>query len=351
MADQKIDVHSHFLSPLYRTALLENGYTMPDGMGGVPEWDLDSHLAYMDSVGVKKSILSISSPGTNITHNISDAIALARHTNEFAADLKRKHPDRFGFFASLPMPDIEASIKEIKHCIHALNPDGFVLESNSEGAYLGDPIIRRVLDVLDNHSALVFMHPTSPCRYSAIPSQETPDEAYAASAPLATHYSAPTFEFFFDSARSIIDLLATGQILRFPRIRWIVSHCGGVLPLLIDRLILVTGLPHPVAVARDTIPIDEDKIRNTFKESFWFDLAGRPLPHQVGAMLNHTGKDRLLFGSDVPWTPWELAKDLTKQVDQGLAAAVGAENVDAVYRGTAEKLLSHGKTHSVPMTL
>lgn len=329
--------------------MLENGYTMPDGMPGVPEWSVESHIDFMDSVGIEKSIISEASPGTNLTSDLAETIALTRHSNEFASEVKQQRPDRFGFFASLPLPNIEASIAEIRYCIQNLNPDGFVVLSNSSGLYLGDPILRRVLDELNTQGALVFVHPTSPCQYSLCRDEtcQRPYEKHAASSPLATYYSSPMFEFFFDSARSVVDLLATGTILRFPRIRWIITHCGNALPSLIDRMLLFIESPLGFAVGRDRFPISEEQIRKALQEQFWYDLAGAPLPNLIDALLKFTGRDRLLFGSDVPWTPHPLAMKLIKDFEQNLATSVGEENVTLVYRDTAEQLLSQPSSQSV----
>jgi predicted TIM-barrel fold metal-dependent hydrolase len=160
--------------------------------------------------------------------------------NEFAADVKRQYPDRFGFFASLSLDkdNMDAASEEIAYALDELDADGFVLLSNSSGIYLGDPRLRPVLAELDKRAALVFVHPTIACCQHMYGHEHhsSPAEEYAHSSPLASVYPAPLFEFFFDSARSILDLLASGTILRFPRVRWIVSHCGNVLPSLLDRL-------------------------------------------------------------------------------------------------------------------
>ena len=349
MANEKIDMHAHFLTPDYAAALAENGYVMPDGMAGIPGWDVDTHLAYMDSVGIKKSILSVSSPGTHLVPDIAHTKELTRESNEYAANLKREYPDRFGFFASLPLPDIGAAMAEIKYVLDNLNPDGFVLESNAHGYYLGDPKLRRVLRELNRHGAIVFMHPTSPCQHlDHPPKDQTYAERYAVSAPLAPYYSAPMFEFFFDSARTAIDLLATGTILRFQNIRWIFTHSGFVLPLLIDRMFLFMNLEHFVGTGRDPLPITEEQVLKAVKEKFWFDLAGVPAPSLIAALLKFTDVDRLLLGTDVPWTPWELAKSLIGGQEPGLIEAVGGEEkLDIIYRGNAEKLLSQQSSHSV----
>lgn len=154
--------------------------------------------------------------------------------------MKRQYPDRFGFFASLPLvkDDMAAALEEIAYTLDELNADGFVLLSNTSGIYLGDPCLRPVLAELDKRAALVFVHPTIACcsQMHGHEHQLSPVEQYANSSPLACVYRGPIFEFFFDSARSILDLLISGTILRVPHVRWIVSHCGNVLPSLLDRM-------------------------------------------------------------------------------------------------------------------
>jgi predicted TIM-barrel fold metal-dependent hydrolase len=72
----------------------------------------------------------------------------------------------------------------------------------------------------------------------------------------------------------------------------------------------------------------------------WYDLAGDPVPNQVSALLKFTGKERLVFGSDVPWTPFALAKDLVAKVERDLADCVGPDAVEMIWKNTAEEMLS-----------
>jgi hypothetical protein len=69
----------------------------------------------MDNLNIQKSILSISTPGVHLQPGLDDhAAGLARKVNAFASDLKKRHPTRFGYFATLPLPAVEASLKEIE---------------------------------------------------------------------------------------------------------------------------------------------------------------------------------------------------------------------------------------------
>lgn len=346
MANQKIDMHAHFLPPFYRDALLEHGYAHPDGMPGIPSWSPEAHLAYMDANGISKSILSISSPGTNLTHEIDRTVSLCRKVNDYAGTLKHQHSTRFGYFASLPLPDVAASIAEIRRVRAAVGglepPDGFVVPSNAAGIYLGDPTLRPVLEELNSGGGtVIFVHPTAPCRHGSVHAGLSQPLRYEASSPLATAYRAPMFEFFFDSARSVLDLLLSGTVMRFPRLRWVVSHCGGVLPSLLDRMFLFgeLGMEFTTAERDPAEGVDEGKIRRMLNERLWFDLAGNPAPNLVDGVRKFVGSDRLVFGSDVPWTPFGLSRNLVMRLERDLPGCVEEEALEGIYRSNAERLL------------
>ena len=340
MSNPKVDVHAHLLSPTYRKTLLDHGYTLPDGMPGIPEWSMESHLAYMDSNGIAKSILSVSAPGLCITPDEDLNIKLTRECNDYAANVKAQYPDRFGYFASLPLPNIAASILELKRVLDGPSKaDGIALFSNNRGIYLGDPVLRPVLLELNARNAIVFVHPIAPsCEASR--DCHTPTAAYFKSSPLASVYRAPIFEYFFDSARSVSDLIMSGTACRFEKIRWIISHCGGVLPSLIDRIFLFMRFGQPLATNRDSIPVTEQQIREVLERQFWFDLAGNPIPNLIHGLLKFTGKERLLFGSDVPWTPFHVAGGSITHMEEDLPRCVGEDSLRMIYSGNAAKLLS-----------
>ena len=125
---------------------------------------------------------------------------------------------------------------EIAYALDVLRADGIALLSNNRGIYLGDPRLRSVLEELDRRRAVVFLHPSIACCGSPSKVSSSYKEGYDQSAPLANVYRAPLFEFFFDSGRAVLDLLMSGTANRFSRVRWVVSHCGNVLPSLFDRM-------------------------------------------------------------------------------------------------------------------
>ncbi|MBE1495405.1 putative TIM-barrel fold metal-dependent hydrolase [Amycolatopsis lexingtonensis] len=272
-----VDVHAHFLTPEYVEAAIAAGHARPDGMPGWPNWDASTHLELMDRWGVAVSLLSISSPGV---HFGDDAAArkLARHVNDTGAAVRRAHPDRFGHFASLPLPDVDGALAELAYAVDELGSDGVTIETNAAGRYLGDPAFGPLWTELERRRTPVFVHPTSPPHAEGI----------------SLGRPRPMLEFLYDTGRAVSDLVFAGVPARHPGIPWIFTHGGGVLPLLAERLELFR-----TAFAGEsggpTVPGQIGEL--------WFDIAGTPFPHQVPAFERAFGTERLLYGSDFCWTP------------------------------------------------
>ncbi|MFG2631136.1 amidohydrolase family protein [Streptomyces sp. NPDC048473] len=272
-----VDTHAHFLTPDYVHAARAAGHIHPDGMGAWPTWSAEAHIRLMDRWGVKISLLSISSPGTHFGDD-SEARALTRHVNESAAAVRREHPNRFGHFASLPLPDVDGALAEVAYAMDHLGSDGVTVETNTHGVYLGDASYEPLYAELNRRRTPVFLHPTSP------PHAED----------VALGRPRPMLEFIFDSTRTVSDLLFSGVFQRYPDIPWIVSHGGGALPLLTDRMELFRSVFSEGAEGR-FIPEQVSRL--------WFDMAGTPFPHQIPALTAVVGNNRLLYGSDYCWTP------------------------------------------------
>jgi predicted TIM-barrel fold metal-dependent hydrolase len=273
-----LDVHAHYLPPSYRTALARAGIDRPDGFPHVPDWSAASALALMDEVGIGASLLSISSPGLHFLPP-AERPPLARAVNEDGAEAVRAHPGRFGLLASLPLPDIEASLHEIAHAVDRLGADGFVVMTNYDGVYLGDPRLDPVMAELDRRGALVAIHPTSP----------------AAAEATDLGRPRPMIEFPFDTTRAVVNLALSGTLSRHAAMRWIVPHVGSALAVLTDR---VQGFVSAFAGPEGDAPDVFAALRR-----LWFDVTGNPFPHAFAALLRIADPERLLYGSDMPFAP------------------------------------------------
>jgi len=270
----RVDVHAHHLPAAYREALVHHGHDQPDGFAHIPEWSAEEHVAVMDRLGIATSMLSISSPGVAFG---DDGPALARMVNEEGRRAVVDHPGRFGLFASLPLPDVDAAMAEIAHCCDRLDVDGFALLTNVDGTYLGDASLAPVWAELDRRRARVFIHPTSPPCW----------ERTARGRPR------PMVEFLFDTTARVVSLVLSGTIARHRGIDVIVPHAGATLPMVADR-VSVFSLLLEVGPEVDVLG---DLAR------LHYDLAGFPLPRQLDALLTMVPPEHLHYGTDYPFTP------------------------------------------------
>lgn len=143
--------------------------------------------------------------------NKADAVKLARACNEFAAEMRARHPGRFGNFAVLPTPFAELATREAEYALDTLDADGVVLLGSTEGVFLGDPSYEELMAELDRREAVVFVHPNI---------HATSDEL---------GLGAPGFllEFLCDTTRAAVNLILTGTVEKYPRIRWIDRFAAG----------------------------------------------------------------------------------------------------------------------------
>ncbi|EME38488.1 amidohydrolase 2-like protein [Dothistroma septosporum NZE10] len=332
----KIDVHSHFLPDFYQDACRRHGHSNPDGT--VPAWDESSHLALMDELGIQKSIISISSPGTHLIYG-NDTLArdLTRKINSFASDLKKRHPSRFGYFASLPIPDIQGSLAEIPKAMEE-GADGFVLLTNSHGTYLGDAALDAIFDELNRRKALIFIHPTTPkiCPCNAGNVSGTSTEMPTSAAPFGGRVPNPMQEFFFDTARVVSNLFMSGTMRRCPDLRIILPHLGGAFPPLLSRW---TGFSELVPGSWEDV--NEETVKETLRTQVWFDMAGFSFVSQIVGLMAGVGvgHERLMYGSDYPFTQAGGVKTLLTRMDAGVKELFNERQIEDLYHGNADKLL------------
>ncbi|KAJ7650981.1 hypothetical protein FB45DRAFT_997703 [Roridomyces roridus] len=333
MDSYKIDVHAHFLTPSYLDALKKAGHVPgPDNLPFTPDWSPETHLAFMEKNNIAKSFLSITGPGTHLIPG-DDAFAreVTREVNEFAAAVKRRYPAKFGFFASLPLPDIEGALAEIDYVLDELNADGFVLMTNFHGMYFGDARLAAVYAKLQARKATVFVHPMTPCGPTHEHTAELTPQRKRDVLPLGDTFIVGMMEYFFDTTRTIIDLLLSGTASAHPDIKFIIPHCGNALPSVLDRALLLSAshLRHFNAppVRGPLIELTPADVRELFSRQFYFDLAGTPMASLIHHML-----------SDVPFNSWAAAEGQARDIEEGLSELFREEEKEGIYHGNAERL-------------
>ncbi|KAF9005751.1 amidohydrolase 2 [Hymenopellis radicata] len=331
-------------------ALKKSGHVPgPDGLPFTPErtqdWTPEDHLAFMERNNVSKSILSCTGPGTHLIPG-DDAFGreVTREVNEFAADLKRRFPIKFGFFASLPLPDIDGALLEIDYALDQLDADGFVLMSNFHGMYLGDARLAPVYAKLQARKATVFVHPTTPCNSQACNHSDLTPQRKRDSIPLSETYIIGIMEYFFDSARTFVDILLSGTAAAHPDVTFIVPHCGNALPSVLDRALLTSSPELRHFQTRPMHALTAPVVKEMFAKQFYFDLSGNPMSNQIHHMLRWINSDRFLYGSDVPFTSSTAAETLAQIMESELSKLFGEQEIQDIYHGNAERLFASKQT-------
>ncbi|UUZ58209.1 amidohydrolase family protein [Nocardioides sp. B-3] len=152
----RIDVHHHLVPPAYADFLRERG-VRPGGVE-VPRWSPEASLKVMRRNGIASSVLSLSTPGAWFGDR-GEARRPAREVNDYAAGVVADHPTKFGFFATLTLPDVAGAISEAEYALDVLGADGVVLLSNSANTYVYDPAFAPLLAFLHERRAVAFLHP------------------------------------------------------------------------------------------------------------------------------------------------------------------------------------------------
>jgi predicted TIM-barrel fold metal-dependent hydrolase len=306
-----VDVHHHILPDFFYRAT--NDAANPVGGIAPQPWSTESALSFMDDAGINVAITSISTPGVHMGEDAA-ARALARRCNEFAANLMRSRPDRFGGFACLPLPDVDGSLVELAYAFDVLELDGVVLFSNARGIYLGDDRFRPVFEELERRKAVVFVHPTA-----------SPDPAaHALGLPDSL------IDFTADTTRAVAKMHYSNTFARTPNVNYILSHAGGTIPYLATRFAIVDAM--------NVIPGAEERgtAADTFRRLYW-DTALSWSDHVLQMLRTVVGIDHVLYGSDFPY----LRRDLAIGSVQAIAHTRALSDAErtGVLRGTASRLI------------
>lgn len=324
----RIDVHFHSIPPSYGAAITRLG-----GHIRVPEWTPELAVDFLDAQGSAAGIMSLSVPGTHLGDD-PEARALARRCNEESAEFVARYPDRLGMFAAVPLPDIDGACEAAVYALDELKLDAIGLFGSYDGRYLGDPEWDPLLELLDQRSAVCLVHP------NIHPSVHVVRERGIS--PGIPNFLA---EYPFDTSRAALNLVFNNVPDRFPKIRFILSHAGGVLPFLAWRAAAIVHRQVGVAPMRETYPSPfveahaGNLTRETFfsrLRTFWYDTALSPGPQTFGSLLQVADPERILFGSDWPYCPPVLCTDMVEQLHDN--ALLGEGQVRAIERSNATQL-------------
>lgn len=274
----RLDVHHHIIPPAFVDIMQRKGIEKVAG-ATLPHWTPQKSIDVMDMNGIQRAITSLSAPGVHFGDGVAQASDLARRCNEFAAQMRDDFPGRFGNFAVLPTPFTGAACAEAIYALDVLKAEGIVLLGSTDGVFLGDPRFDELMAELNRRETIVFVHPNM----------------HASSDALGFQTPGFLIEFLCDTTRAAVNLILTGTLEKYPRIRWILAHGGGFLPYVAWRVSLANAMPQFQALAPQGVL--------TYIRRFYFDTALSPSRYSMAALKELVEPSHILFGSDFPFAP------------------------------------------------
>ena len=213
---------------------------------------------------------------------------------------------RFGFFATLTLPDVDGAIAEAAHAFDVLGADGVVLLASVRGTYLGDASIEPLMAELDRRAAVVFVHPS---------------ELNAPPVPGIPPFAA---DFLLDTTRAAIHMARAGWLERYPNLRIILSHGGGFVPYAAER------------IARACADQGDQTQGLARLKRYYFDTALTSSPYALPSLLAFAEPSHITFGSDWPYAPAERSQHFARLLDayplsDAQRAAIHRDNAAALF--------------------
>lgn len=294
-----IDVHAHAIVPEtleamakahpdHGPALQESAglrylhYPGRSNLGPLPEpiFEPDIRLEEMDRQGVHTQVIAIPPPNFHYHVPAEVGVDFARIQNDALARLSDSQPDRFHWFATLPLQDIPASVDEIARVQAHDRMRGVQTGTNIDGTDLDDPSLEPVWDALEEADLPVWLHPDQ--------------RAIAGADRLDVFYLKNLVGLPMDSTIAAARLIFGGVLDRHPDLRFGFVHGGGFSPFQVGRW------DHGWSVR----PEPKEHIGERPPSSYYRQLYFDTLTHDRASLLllgERVGWDHVMLGTDFPF--------------------------------------------------
>ena len=273
-------------------------------------YDPEARLADMDAAGVDLQILTLTTPGVHIEER-SRGIELARLVNDEFAELNGRYPSRFTALAALPLQDPIAAAAELERSVTQLGLPGGTIFTNINGRTMDEAHFLPVLEKAVELDVPLFMHPTIPVHIDAL-------DAYRLVALIG---------FTQETTIAASRMVFSGLFERLPQLKIVLSHLGGHLPFIAERLALGHRVYPECRTELSQSPLD------TFKQFYMDTIPYAPQATQVA--IQFAGADKLLLGSDYP----HQIGDLTGSVNTIQEMTISEANKAKILGENARRLL------------
>jgi predicted TIM-barrel fold metal-dependent hydrolase len=339
MTSNSLDIFCHWAPPAYKAAalkasaqpqhMLERALSMPVMI------DMDARLKLMDRFPGYRQAPCLVSPPLEALAGPQRAAELACIANDGMAEMAGGHPDRFpGFFASLAMNHPEAMLTEARRAVTELGACGVQIFTNINGASLDTPPVMDLFALMAELDRPILLHP-----------------ALEMDAPDYTGERYSKYELWwalgwpYETSKAMYRLVFAGVFERWPNLKIITHHGGGMIPMVEGRLsagLASYGTRTPPALhEKENTPLKGEPLA-AFKH-FYTDTATFGSSVSVECALKFFGHERLLFATDLPFGPEQGARHIKSALVVVNGLNVNQAEREGILRGNSERILFPGK--------
>jgi len=298
------DAHAHWLP----REIIDNAHFFSDAWG-----DIERQLALMDKFHIEKALILY--PTSDAYKQMGGLLEVARIYNNSIAEVVKKYPQRFIGAAILPVDEPKEMVKEFERATEGLGFNAVSLATSFEGVYLDDDRFHPLYERAEASNTPIFVHPQTinPIGYERVKD------------PLLT----PVIEFVFDTTICIGKLMTTGILRRFPNLKFVFAHFGGVTPFIKERFDTIYKMLRGRNIVKDLSALPSEYLKQIY-----VDTSGATSRSTLMSTLEMVGAEHTLWGSDYPGNP-----DISASIDAIEELDIPAEDKKKILGGNIERVL------------
>lgn len=298
------DAHAHWLP----REIIDNAHFFSDAWG-----DIERQLALMDKFHIEKALILY--PTSDAHKQMGGLAEVARIYNNSIAEVVKKYPERFIGAAILPVDEPREMVKELERATEGLGFKAISLATSFEGIYLDDDRFSPLYERAEALNTPIFVHPQTinPIGYERVKD------------PLLT----PVIEFVFDTTMCIGKLMTAGTLRRFPNLKFVFAHFGGVTPFIKERFDSIYKMLRGRNIVKDLSALPSEYLKQIY-----VDTSGATSCSTLMSTLEMVGAEHTLWGSDYPGNP-----DISASIDAIEELDIPAEEKKRILGANIERVL------------
>ena len=308
----KIDIYSHIMTKKYTELYARKNPAIKQRVEyrSIAVTDLEVRLRLMNRYPDVLQVLTVANIPLETFAEPADAVELAKIANEELAELIDHYPDKFvAGVACLPMNDIDAALAEADRAITRLGLKGVQIYSRIHGDTLDNPRFKPLWEKMARHDLPIWIHPAS---------NDKLDNDIG------------LFSWPFETTSAMLRLVTAGVFNDYPNLKFIVHHCGAMVPYFAQRIRWVLSL---VPGLYPNIKHPEEHFRK-----FYTDTAVYGNTSALMCGYDFYGPEHILYGTDAPLGPkFGMTGETAESIER---MAIPAGEKEQIFFRNAVKLLT-----------